>query len=421
MAIASPRSILRRIMKSELYGKEGVMKVLCSTQMGYDATVLGQTMRSIAVARALRRRGHEVVFLAGAKLAPIVAQHGLRVREAPPSHPALAPSFLSALGSAEERAQALSALESSIPGLIAIDAEAIAAERPDVVLAANLTGAVAARAAGIPSALVFLQPHGARTVQAFTDHIERSRALERVLEEAADAAGLVLVEGMPELGAGTTIPFPWAARSAGKVRYTGPLLADPVEELPPRAELRARHAGVRDEPLVYATIGGGSTLIGEAFLQLVVEMFRRAPELRGFIATGLDVLPERLTELPDNVILRGFVPGTELVAASDVTVFHGGSSTLMTTIACGTPSVVVPSMAEQEDNAASLAANGAGIVLEKDALTPEGLLSAVQTILRDDRFRAGTARLQALGRRAGGATRAAELVESSSTSSQGSS
>jgi UDP:flavonoid glycosyltransferase YjiC (YdhE family) len=397
------------------------MKILCSTQMGYDSTVLGQTMRSIAVARALQRRGHEVVFLAGAKLAPIVAQHGLRVREAPPSDPALSPSFLSALGSAEERARGLAILESSLPRLIAIDAEAIAVERPDAVLAANLTGAVAARATGIPSAVVILQPHGPRTVEALSAHIEGSAAIQSLLEATADAAALVLVEGMPELGAGTTLPFPWAARSAAKVRYTGPLLADPVEDLPPRAELRARHAGVRDEPLVYATIGGGSPLIGEVFLQLVIAMFRRAPSLRGFIATGLDVVPERLTELPDNVILRGFVPGTELVAASDVTVFHGGSSTLMTTVACGTPSVIVPSMVEQEDNADALARSGAGIALVKDALTPEGLLSSVQTILGDARYREGARRLQELGRRAGGAPYAAELIESLITPSRGAS
>jgi UDP:flavonoid glycosyltransferase YjiC (YdhE family) len=387
------------------------MKILCSTQMGYDSTVLGQTMRSIAVARALRRRGHEVVFLTGAKLAPIVAQHGLRALEAPPSDPALAPSFLAALGTAEDRARALAAFESSIPDLIAVDARAIAAERPDAVLAANLTGAIAAHAAGIPSAIVILQPHGARTVEAFTTQAERSPVIQSILEEAADSVSLVLVEGMPELGAGATLPFTWATRSAGKVRYTGPLLADPFEELPPRAELRARHAGVGDEPLVYATIGGGSPLIGESFLLLVIAMFRRAPGLRGFIAAGLDVLPERLTELPDNVILRGFVPGTELVAASDVTVFHGGSSTLMTTIACGTPSVIVPSMVEQEDNAACLAAQGAGIVVEKEALTPEGLLTSVQTILGDPAYRRNAARLQELGRRAGGAESAAALVE----------
>lgn len=395
------------------------MKILCSTQMGYDSTVLGQTMRSIAVARALQRRGHEVVFLAGKKLAPIVAQHGLRALEAPPSDRMLTPSFLAALGSEEDRARALEAFESSLPDLLAVDAGAIAAERPDAVLAANLTGAVAARAARIPSALVILQPHGARTIEALAAHVARSRVIQSTLEDAADAAGLVLVEGLPELGAGTTLPFSWAARSADKVRYTGPLLADPAADLPPRAALRARHAVGPDEPFVYATIGGGSPLIGEGFLQLVVAMFRLDPRLRGLIATGLDVVPARLTDLPGNVILRGFVPGTELIAASDVTVFHGGSSTMMTTIACGTPSVIVPSMVEQEDNAACLAAQGAGIVLEKAALTAEGLLTAVQTILGQARYREGAERLQELGRRAGGAPHAAALMESMIASSRG--
>lgn len=84
----------------------------------------------------------------------------------------------------------------------------------------------------------------------------------------------------------------------------------------------------------------------------------------------------------------------------------------MTCIACGTPAVVVPSMAEQEDNAAVFADHGAGIVLEKASFTAASLLEAVRTILRDGRFRASAERLQELGRRYGGAAGAAALVES---------
>lgn len=73
------------------------------------------------------------------------------------------------------------------------------------------------------------------------------------------------------------------------------------------------------------------------------------------------------------MLIRGFVPGTELIKASDITVFHGGSSTLMTCIACGKPAVVVPSMAEQEDNGAVLAQNGAGIVLDKNGAPEPGV------------------------------------------------
>jgi UDP-N-acetylglucosamine:LPS N-acetylglucosamine transferase len=102
---------------------------------------------------------------------------------------------------------------------------------------------------------------------------------------------------------------------------------------------------------------------------------------------------------------------TQKYSASDVTVFHGGSSTLMTCIACGTPAVVVPSIGEQEDNGNVLAQFGAGIVLDKETLTPAIMAEAMQKIISDSNYRTGAQRLKVLGERYGGADAAADWAE----------
>ncbi|HBE77390.1 MAG TPA: hypothetical protein DDW65_06350, partial [Firmicutes bacterium] len=50
------------------------MKVLCSTQFG-SGTVLGQTMRVAAIAKALEHKGHQIKFLAGEKLIPVLKDY----------------------------------------------------------------------------------------------------------------------------------------------------------------------------------------------------------------------------------------------------------------------------------------------------------------------------------------------------------
>ncbi|HEY3423544.1 MAG TPA: nucleotide disphospho-sugar-binding domain-containing protein, partial [Negativicutes bacterium] len=182
------------------------------------------------------------------------------------------------------------------------------------------------------------------------------------------------------------------------------------EKLPGQQELKIRHIGEAGKKMVYVTIGGGSQLIGESFINLVLEMFRLMPDTQGVISTGLfeDAVGYNP---PDNVLIRGFVPGTEMIKACDVLVFHGGSSTLMTCLACGKPAVVVPSIGEQEDNGAVLAKNGAGIVLDKNTVTTAALVEAVQQIFNNSEFKNNAGQLKKMCENYGGAAAAATMVE----------
>ncbi|SPF34441.1 hypothetical protein SBF1_1320003 [Candidatus Desulfosporosinus infrequens] len=295
--------------------------------------------------------------------------------------------------------------------IIAAEQEIIQTEKPDVLLCGNLTGSSSAQAANIPCVMVLLQPHGLKTIELFTRRLPKTVQNFDMLK----AVNLLIMEGIPELdgGASAANKGEWSLAIKDKLRFTGPLLVETPESLPSREELKIRHAGNQARPLIYVTIGGGTQLIGEDFLTLVLDAFRSLPDVQGVIATGLAIEPEQLSGYnpPDNVIIRGFVPGLELIKASDVTVFHGGSSTLMTCLACGTPAVVVPSMAEQEDNGAVLEQNGAGIVLSKNGLTPAALAEAVQKILSERSFRNNAQRLKDQCDKYGGAQAAAVMVE----------
>jgi UDP:flavonoid glycosyltransferase YjiC (YdhE family) len=371
---------------------------------------LGQTMRVMAVARALQKKGHEVKILVGDQQIPVVKDHCLDVIEMD-DLPKIDFPFGALLGTddghQDETVIRLNELLQQIK-----DAEQRAANivKPDVMLCGSLTGPNTARTLGIPCAMVLLQP-GAKTINFTT----KQRTTIKLGLNALSAADLIIVEGMPELDGGvrTALEGERAVALGDKMRFTGPLLVEPPENLPGQSELKTRHTGNAELPLVYVTIGGGTPLIGEDFLGLVIDALRKLPGVQGVMSTGLAIDPKRLADgtPPDNVFIRGFVPGTELIKASDVTVFHGGSSTLMTCIACGRPAVVVPSMVEQEDNADVLGNNGAGIVLDKSGLTAVAIAEAIQKILSDRSFLNNAQKLKELGDRYGGAAAAATMVE----------
>jgi UDP:flavonoid glycosyltransferase YjiC (YdhE family) len=373
---------------------------------------MGQPMRVIAIAKALQRRHHEVKFLAGGKLIPVIRNFGIDVIEINdmpqfdfPSNP---------MPNLDQQDELSIKIRQVMTRIMEIEKKIATQEKPSMLLCGTLSGPTVGQQLGIPTLLTFLQPHGLKTLAMFTQRLKNSK-MKDPLSSMLAAANLIIVEGMPEISGGVTLGELGSAVAEvqDKIHFTGPLLIEDPDALPSRENLKEKYSGARDKQLVYVTIGGGSSLIGEQFLRIVLECLRMLPQLTGVVATGIAMPPDQIKSLnpPDNANIRGFVPGTELIKASDVTVFHGGSSTLMTCLACGTPAVVVPSMGEQEDNGAVLAQRGAGIVLDKPGLTPQLLVNAIKTIVSDSKYGEQAAKLKVLGEKYGGAERAASLVE----------
>lgn len=380
---------------------------------------MGQTMRVVAIAKALQRRGHDVRFIAAGKLIDVVRNLGINVLEVSdmPQVETFAEPQAAASMPMEER---MAMMQAFMAKMVQVETEAAKSEQPNLIVSGTISGPLAARQLSIPSIMVFLQPHGEKTLNMFksrtADHDEQQ--IKKIMDKMLgmlETADILILEGMPEISGGITLErFEETLKSIKeKIRFTGPLLSEYPDHLPDRRQLKQIHVGDANKPMAYITIGGGSPLIGEQFLKIVLDALRVVPEVMGVISTGIAISPETIKKYapPSNAIIRGFVPGTEMIKASDVTVFHGGSSTLMTCIACGTPAVVVPSMGEQEDNGNVLCQFGAGIVLDKQTLTPGILAEALQKIIGSDNYRIGARHLKELGEKYGGAEAAADWAE----------
>jgi UDP:flavonoid glycosyltransferase YjiC (YdhE family) len=67
-------------------------------------------------------------------------------------------------------------------------------------------------------------------------------------------------------------------------------------------------------------------------------------------------------------------------------VCHGGSGTVRAGLAASVPLVVLPLFADQPDNAARVAALGAGLALDGGPAGIAGMAGAVRALLADDRY-----------------------------------
>jgi MGT family glycosyltransferase len=120
-------------------------------------------------------------------------------------------------------------------------------------------------------------------------------------------------------------------------------------------------------PLVYLTLG---TVLGHlsgaaALYETALQGLASLEDVRVLMTVGRHFDPTVLGTLPDNVHVERWVEQTDVLAAADVVVCHGGSGTTYGALAAGVPLVVVPVLADQFENGRRVGAFGAGVMVDR--------------------------------------------------------
>ncbi|MCI0713150.1 MAG: hypothetical protein L0154_23545, partial [Chloroflexi bacterium] len=161
-------------------------------------------------------------------------------------------------------------------------------------------------------------------------------------------------------------------------------------------------------PTIYVSMG--TIVRGDRVFRHVIGLAQNA-NWKAIIATGRNSNPPDYHPLPDNVIVRQFVPQLEILRRVDAVISHGGNNTVTETLMHGLPLVVIPISADQPDSAAHVAASGAGIRLSPWRLTRSKLSRAIEAVLFDDEFREAARRIQASYALTDGPQTSARLIE----------
>lgn len=106
--------------------------------------------------------------------------------------------------------------------------------------------------------------------------------------------------------------------------------------------------------------------------------------------------------IPSNFIVRNYVPQLEILKCADVFITHGGMNSTNEGLYYDIPLILIPQSVDQPFVANRVAELGAGIVLEKNSITPEALKESMNKILSDSSFKTNSEKIGKSLREAGG-------------------
>jgi len=172
------------------------------------------------------------------------------------------------------------------------------------------------------------------------------------------------------------------------VVYTGPEIGDPEWAEPWSSPWPTND----DRPLV--VVGFSTTFQNQqAVLGRIVAALADL-KVRAVITVGPAVDPQELAG-PTNVFICRSAPHSQLLPHSAVVVTHAGHGTVIRSLAAGVPLLCMPMGRDQNDNAARVVARGAGLRLSPDA-SVRRIRKAIVEILQSSHYRSSA---QALGQR----------------------
>jgi MGT family glycosyltransferase len=377
----------------------------------------GHAFPAIALARELRRRGHEVLVETWEHWREAVEAEGLGFTGAqeytvfPPPGPDT-PDGETAAAAAQALARLMGEFQ---PDLVVSDiltlAPTLAAEVAGVPHATLIPHVYPVQEAGMPLySLGFQPPRTAlgragwrATMPILGGGLRRGRAdLNRTRERLGLAPlerfhggiseRLALVATFPQL----EYPRSWPEN----VRVSGPLLFE---------------------------VDGGETVIpeGEGPLVVIAPSTSQDPECR-LLRVALEALadepvrvlattnrhrPEEPVEVPANAVMVPWMRYSQAFPAADAVICHGGHGTVAGALAAGAPVLVWPAVGDQGENGARVAWSGAGLSLPRRFLSPRGVRLAVRRLITDGNYRERAGEIAAWSAENDGAANAAELVE----------
>jgi UDP:flavonoid glycosyltransferase YjiC (YdhE family) len=344
-----------------------------------------------ALARELKRRGHDVHVLTHNKLAETVRADGgtFHTLDTTPQFDPTQPHTL------DEEKTWLQQRVCGSPAFAADFLNAYDALRPDICLidAMLITTLNAAIESGVYFAAVnhlAWNPAGAAFLNSFAAGLP-GRAAGSTFYGLLDRVPLVLATSYADFGTQLDV--------APHIHFVGPI-REPVAPAPPPRRFP-------DRPFVLVSLSSNFQE-QDATLRRICEALAPLP-LEVLVTTGRSIAPEALA-VSGCVEAQSFVPHDAVLPSVDLAVTHAGLGTLMYSAGAGVPCLCLPNGRDQNNNAARVEALGLGRVLSPSATASE-IREKVKNMLRDEALRSTCRSFAARVSRFGDLARAADLAE----------
>ncbi|MFD9625466.1 macrolide family glycosyltransferase [Peribacillus muralis] len=166
---------------------------------------------------------------------------------------------------------------------------------------------------------------------------------------------------------------------------------------------------LKDHKVLYISMG--TILQGfESFFQTCVEAFKDF-EGKVIFSVGMTTDLAKLQNLPENFIVRRYLPQLEVLKHTDVFITHGGMNSTSEALYYEVPLVVIPQTSDQPMIANQLEELQAGFRIDPHEISIEKLQEAVQQVLSNLAYRENVKKLSKSFKNAGGAKEALTAID----------
>ncbi|MEH1904398.1 MAG: glycosyltransferase [Nostoc sp.] len=186
--------------------------------------------------------------------------------------------------------------------------------------------------------------------------------------------------------------------------FTGPYHSQIGREVPDFPDEK-----LTGQPLIYASMGTVQNRLLGVFKSIAEACNDLDAQL--VISLGGSASPESLGSLPGNPLVVGYAPQLKLLQKATLTITHAGMNTTLESLNNGVPIVAIPVANDQPGIAARVAWAGAGEAVPLSRVNVPKLRTAIQKVLMEDSYKKNAVRLQEAIQKAGGVSRAIDIVE----------
>lgn len=115
-------------------------------------------------------------------------------------------------------------------------------------------------------------------------------------------------------------------------------------------------------------------------------------------------------DIPENFIVKNYVPQSQILKYADVAVTHAGMNSISDLLYNNVPFVAIPIGGDQPYMAKRASELGAAISLDKDKLTPEILKTSIEKVLIDSNYVENIKKISNSFKESGGYEKAVEVI-----------
>jgi zeaxanthin glucosyltransferase len=165
-----------------------------------------------------------------------------------------------------------------------------------------------------------------------------------------------------------------------------------------------------DKPLIYASMGTLVNGLNKVY-DTILEAVGRFSEMQVVLSVGRNVSPDDLGPIPSNTIVVRVAPQIALLKRAALCLTHAGLNTALEALAQGVPMVAIPIGYDQPGVAARIAHHGVGEFVEIGNLTAQHLSELIAKVTANPNYRVKARWFQKVLAETRGLDIAADIIE----------